>query len=328
MNKTDIAKIGSWNIKFRPMFGTVIKELAEKNKDVVLVLADSGRACRCDGFERCPEQFVDCGIAEQNMTGVAAGLARCGKHPVTFGFAPFASERCFEQIRVDVAYSGLNIVVVGSEGGIGMGTQGVTHYGWEDIGVMSSLPGMTVLCPADHISMISLLEWSLEGHGPVYLRLNGGVPDQIYQEDHRSVFHDRLSVVHSEGRDVNFLVSGPLLSKALEAGELLGKKGISAGVVDMFSIKPIDRETILRLSEKSRLLVTIEEHSIVNGLGSMTANIMAENGSRCRLVKLGLPDEYPHTVSPYQDMLRDYHLTAEDFAAEVEKVLNMREMAG
>jgi len=124
MNKVDISGIDSWDIKFRPMFGKIIEELAEKNEDIVLVVADSGRACRCDGLERCPAQFVDCGIAEQNMTGVAAGLARSGKKPVTFAFAPFASERCFEQVRLDIAYSGLKIVVVGSEGGVGDGNPG------------------------------------------------------------------------------------------------------------------------------------------------------------------------------------------------------------
>lgn len=326
MNKVDMSGIESWDIKFRPMFGKVIKELAEKNEDIVLVVADSGRACRCDGFERCPAQFVDCGIAEQNMTGVAAGLARSGKKPVTFAFAPFASERCFEQVRLDIAYSGLKIVVVGSEGGVGMGTQGVTHFGWEDIAVMSSLPGMTVLCPSDHVAMIRLLERALESDGPVYLRLNGGVPGRIYDEG--ETFASGRSVVHREGTDVNFLVTGPLLSEALKASVQLETEGISAGVVDMFSIKPIDEAVIMRLAAKSKMLITVEEHSIVNGMGSMAANVLAEAGSGCRLVKLGLPDEYPHTVSPYKYMLQEYRLTKEDFVSEARKVLKIRELVG
>lgn len=323
MNKIDISKYDFRDTKFRPMFGRVIEELAEKNEDIVLVVADSGRACRCDGFKQCPDQFVDCGIAEQNMTGVAAGLARSGKRPVTFAFAPFVSERCFEQIRLDVAYSELDIVIVGSEGGVGMGTQGVTHYGWEDIAAMSSLPGMKVLCPADHISMIRLLEQAFEGKGPVYLRLNGGIPEPLY--DAEQSFEHKKAILHSEGKDVNFIVTGPLVGEALKARQQLEDEGISAGVVDMFSVKPIDKELILRLAEHSKVLITIEEHSVVNGMGSMAANVMAEKGCSCRLIKLGLPDEYPHRVSPYEDMLKDYGLIKENFVATAREALNKKE---
>lgn len=318
MNRVDVSKIGNWDIKFRPMFGRIIQELAEKNEDIVFVVSDSGRACRCSGFERCPDQFVDCGIAEQNMTGVAAGLARGGKKPVTFAFSPFASERCFEQIRVDVAYSELDVVVVGSEGGIGMGTQGVTHFGWEDIAVMSSLPGMTIFCPADHMAMISLLERALEMKGPVYLRLNGGIPERIYQS--REPLEQGGAVVYGIGTDVNFLVSGPLLWEALKARKQLEEEGISAGVADMFQIKPMDEALVLELAAASKALITIEEHTVVNGMGSMAANILAAHGCGCRLEKIGLPDAYPHTVSPYRDMLKEYHFTAEDFAAAARKL--------
>ena len=321
MNRVNLSDIDNWNIKFRPMFGKAIKELAEKNEDIVLVVADSGRACRCDGFERCPEQFVDCGIAEQNMTGVAAGLARGGKKPVTFAFAPFASERCFEQVRLDVAYSELDVVIVGSEGGVGMGTQGVTHFGWEDIAVMSSLPGMTVFCPADNVSMISLLERAIEMRGPVYLRMNGGIPECTYEG--RELFEVGSAVVHERGADVNFIVAGPLLSEVLKARDILSEEGISAGVVDMFCIKPVDENVIMDMAKESKVIVTVEEHSVVNGLGSVVANILAAQGYGCRLVKLGLPDEYPHTVSPYEEMLKEYRLTAEDFAAAAKKALGV-----
>lgn len=323
MDKVNLSQISNWDVKFRPMFGNVIRELAEKNEEIVFVVADSGRACRCDGFEKCPEQFVDCGIAEQNMTGVAAGLARGGKKPVTFAFSPFASERCFEQIRVDVAYSELDVVIVGSEGGIGMGTQGVTHFGWEDVAVMSSLPGMTIFCPADHVAMISLLERALENKGPVYLRLNGGIPGRIYQG--REPFEKGRAVVYDKGTDVNFIVSGPLLREALEAQKQLRAQGISAGVVDMFCIKPIDEELVLELASASKNLITIEDHTIVNGLGSMVANILAAHGCGCRLKKIGLPDVYPHTVSPYGDMLKEYHLTMQDFVAAAQEMMALKE---
>ncbi len=323
MNRVDLSQINNWDIKFRPMFGNIIKELAEKNKDIVFVVADSARACRCDGFEKCPEQFVDCGIAEQNMTGVAAGLARGGKKPVTFAFSPFASERCFEQIRVDVAYSELDMVIVGSEGGIGMGTQGVTHFGWEDIAVMSSLPGMTVFCPADHVAMISLLERALETKGPVYLRMNGGVPEKIY--DDRKPFEKGGAVVYEKGTDINFIVSGPLLSEVQKAQKELKEEGISVGVADIFCIKPMDERVVLELAGASKALITVEEHTVVNGMGSMAANILAAHGCGCILKKIGLPDEYPHTVSPYRDMLKEYGFTTRDFVAAAKKIIGLKE---
>lgn len=309
MKHVDIGKIKDFNIKFRPMFGQVITELAEKNRDIFLVLADSGRACRIDRFEKCPQQFVDCGIAEQDMVGVAAGLAHCGKKPVTFAFAPFASERCFEQVRLDVAYAQTDVVIVGSEGGVGMGTQGVTHFGYDDIGAISSLPGMVILCPADHIAMIRCLEMAIEYNKPVYLRLNGGVPAPLYGE--KTEFSLGGSVIHSLGTDANILAAGPIVSAAKKAAEDLKKEGFSIGVIDMYSLKPIDSAAVQAACEKARLVVSLEEHNVTNGLGSMIASEIACAGTGNRLVKLGLPDEYPHSVSPYAVMMEDYGLTTE-----------------
>lgn len=319
MERLDLSKIENWDLKFRPMFGVVIKELVKKNKDIILVVADSARAARIDGFEENPSQLVDVGIAEQNMMGVCSGLAHAGLKPIAFAFSPFATERCFEQLRLDVAYSGTNVVVVGSEGGFGLGTQGVTHYGWDDYGAVSSLPGIRILCPSDHISMIKLLERALDTEGPFYVRLNGGTPGIIYPKDES--FDEGLSKIHKKGKDVNILTAGPILSNAMEASKILEKEGISVGVADMFSIKPVDDQVVKELGSASRHIVTVEEHSICNGLGSAVAVIMAENACSAKLTRIGLPDKYPHTVSPYNDMIKEYGLDAQSLADKVRSLL-------
>lgn len=305
--------VDSWNMKMRPMFGRVIKELVKRRDDVMLVVADSGRACRIDGFPDKPNQYVDCGIAEQNMIGVAAGLARCGKIPFIFAFAPFACERGFEQIRVDAAYSNLKIVIVGSEGGVGMGTQGVTHFGWEDMAVMRSLPNMTVLCPADNSELVKCMLASLDHDGPVYIRMNGGDNNPVYREEYD--FRIGKAIVHKVGDAVNIVAAGGPVAMALAAAGKLEAEGVSCGVVDMHTLKPLDEEAVLMLARKAPCLVTMEEHSVVNGLGSAVADVLAAAGSGCRLVKMGLPDSYPGIVSPYPEMMEDYGLTVDNLAA-------------
>lgn len=302
----------------RPFFGRIMIEIAKEDKDVLLVTADSGQACRCkDYIKECGEQYVECGICEQNMISVAAGLAQCGKKPVAFAFAPFASERCFEQLRIDVAYAGTNVVIVGSEAGISMGTQGVTHFGWDDMGAVRTLPGMTVLQPADNMALVRCLEAALFFEGPVYLRLSGGKGEVpiIYEKDCR--IEIGKAIVHSMGSDVNIIAAGAVLKLALEAAEILRKSGISAGVIDMYTIKPLDEKTIKEAAGEAKLLVTLEEHSIVNGLGSAVADVLAAEGMGCRLIKMGLPDEYPHRVSPFADMLIQYGFTVNDIVKTI-----------
>lgn len=310
--------VASWNTKMRPMFGKIMNELVKERSDVVLVVADSGRACGISGFESAPDRFVDCGIAEQNMVGVAAGLARCGKRPVIFAFAPFACERGFEQIRVDVAYSNQNVVIVGGESGVGMGTQGVTHFGWEDLAVMRSLPNMTVLCPADNAELVQCMRAALAHKGPVYIRMHGGKPRPIHREEYE--FKIGKAITLRDGDDTAIIATGTPVAMALEAADLLAAEGVSCGVVDMHTLKPIDTELISGLAARVPCLVTIEEHSIVNGLGSAVADVLAAVGGGCRLDKMGLPDQYPSTVSPYPDMMREYGLTAPDLAERVRRL--------
>lgn len=314
----DLAELATRNMKFRPSFGLMMRDLLLAREDVVFLVADSARACRFECPQSCQDRVVECGIAEQNMIGVAAGLARAGKKPVVFAFSPFACERCFEQVRVDVAYSGLGVVIVGSEGGVGMGTQGVTHYGWEDLAVMRSLPGMTVMDPADHVELYRCLEIALAMNAPVYIRLSGGVPRPVYPNGCELIAGKANEL--RAGTDAAILAVGTMVSVALEAAALLEAKGLSAAVIDMWSLKPLDEECVRRYAASVPAIITLEEHSVVNGLGSAVADVLAQH-SGARLTKLGLPDAYPPGVSPYPVMLEDYGLTAGRVTASVEKAI-------
>ncbi|MBC5688537.1 transketolase [Mediterraneibacter sp. NSJ-55] len=314
--------VKNWNIKERPFFGQLVEYIAEQNENVYFVVADSGQACRCCGFKSAKKRFVECGISEQNMIGVAAGLARNKKKPIAFAFAPFATERCFEQIKVDIAYSGLPVIIVGGDSGVGMGTQGVTHFGWEDIGVMTSLPGITVLSPADNSEMIKCLKAALKANSPVYIRLGGGIPEVIYEEEYD--FQIGKAIELNEGKHLYFIATGTMVPAARKAAGILQKKGIEAGVVDMHTIKPLDTEIIRHCAEKTGAIVTLEEHSIQNGMGSMIANYLMDAEIGCRFLKIGLPDEYPHTVSTYKTFLEIYGLTPQAIADRTKDFLSKK----
>ena len=321
MYKLNCDNIKDYNIKLRVMFGKLVKNLVEQNDDIVFCVADAAKACRFEGLDKCPEKFIECGIAEQNLAGVAAGLARSGKIPITFGFTPFVSERCFEQVKLDIVYSKLHVIIVGSEGGVGLGTQGVTHFGWEDVAVMRSLPNMKIMCPADTNQLIKCLKVALTLDGPVYIRLNGGIPENVYNED--SNFNFGKGIVHSVGKDINIVSTGTCLSTALKVSKNLVKEGISVGVIDMHTIKPIDEQLIKKISGEAKLILTMEEHSIVNGLGTAVSDVITKYGTGNRLIKLGLPDEYPKTVSPYPDMMKDYGLTVDGVVKTIKENLKI-----
>ncbi len=319
MNKKVLAELSERVMKFRPSFGLLMKDFLAEDHDRVFLIADSARACRFECPEALKSQVVECGIAEQNMIGVAAGLAHGGKKPVVFAFSPFASERCFEQIRLDAAYSDLNIVIVGSECGVSMGTQGVTHFGWEDMAVMRSLPNMIVLCPADHVELYKCIRFAFQQTGPVYIRLTGGVPKALKADDAPLVLGQ--SVTLTTGTDAAIIAIGTMVGVALEAAQKLNKEGCHVSVINMISVKPLDEKAILDIAKAGRPIITLEEHSVVNGLGTAVTEAAVKSGKAVRIRKLGLPDNYPHSVSPYPAMLQDYGLTADAVAEQVRQML-------
>jgi len=211
-------------------------------------------------------------------------------------------------------------VIVGSEGGVGLGTQGVTHYGWEDVALMRSLPGMTVLCPGDHLEMHKCLRAALELPGPVYIRLTGGVPSALHDADYALSVGSSIEL--RAGRDASILSAGTMLPVALEAAGMLEAQGLSVSVVNMYTLKPLDEAAVYRAAENTSAILTLEEHSIVNGLGSAVADVLAESGLGVKFKKIGLPDAYPHVVSPYRQMLEDYNLTPAGVAKALRNLLS------
>lgn len=320
---TDTTKIWSENETLRSMFGKAVTDFAKNDKDIVLLVADSGRMCKADYFvKECPDQYIDCGIAEQNMIGVAAGLAHSGKKPFAFAFSPFITERCFEQIKIDIAYIGLNVILVGADGGFSKATLGVTHYGLEDCALIRSLPGFKIFSPADNAELIKCMEAALKISGPTYIRLTGGAgkPVAIYRDDYE--FVPGKGIVLREGEDVAIIGSGTIVDDALKAAALLEKEHISASVIDMHTVKPIDREMIIKMAKKTRLIVSAEEHNVIGSLSSAIAETIACEGIPCRLIRIGVPDEYPDHVSHYATMAKKYGLTPDGIAEAVKRALN------
>lgn len=262
-----------------------------------------------------PDRFLQVGIAEQNAIGIAAGLALAGRQPWVATFACFATMRCCEQVRTDLAYPNLNVKLVGHYAGVGFGTLGTTHYALEDVGLMRSIANMTILCPADGLETVKAM-WAAAQHpGPVYLRLMAGrTLPVVYGQDYD--FQIGQAVTLREGSAATILATGTMVTRALAAAEALGQEGIGVRVLDVHTIKPIDVEAITRAAKETGLIVTVEEHNVIGGLGSAVSEVLAELGGAPRLVRLGLPDAFMR-IAGYNTMLERAGLTAEHMAAVV-----------
>jgi transketolase len=283
------------------------------------MVADLGRAMGASGFAKSfPERYLQCGIAEQNLIGMAAGLASCGKIPYLTSFAPFATMRCCEQIRVDLAYNNLPVKVIGSESGVSMGVLGTTHYALEDIGVLRSISNLVIISPADGLELVKVMYAVLTLKGPVYIRLGGGktIP-MVYKEDY--TFTIGKAVTLKEGTDGTLIATGTMVDKAMKAAEILSNDNIHFRVLNIHTIKPIDEEAIVKAATETKNIITIEEHNIIGGLGSAVGDVMAQHGVG-KLLKMGLPDEFPESIASYPDLLERYGLTSRNIA---EKVLNL-----
>ncbi len=267
-------KINEENVQFwskigeRGAFGKVIIDIAESHPEMMVVTADLADATRVKEFSKInPDKFIQVGIAEQNMIGIAAGLALSGKTVFATSFACFSSMRACEQVRTDIAYPRLNVKIIGSHGGYANGTLGTTHYAIEDFGIMRSIPNMVILSPADGAEIVKATQAAAEYNGPVYLRFSGIENHSIiYRRDFD--FQIGKSIELIEGSDITIIATGSLVSEALKARNLLENEKIYARVIDMHTIKPIDKEAIKKASKDSRLLFTAEEHNIIGGLGS------------------------------------------------------------
>lgn len=290
---------------------------AKEDKDIIVACSDSrGSGSMTAFFEQYPAQSVEVGIAEQDLVSISAGLAACGKKVFAVSPACFLSTRSYEQAKVDVAYAETNVTLVGISGGISYGALGMTHHSLQDIAAMAALPGMRVYLPSDRFQTKAVVEELLKDEKPAYIRVSRSASEDLYSED--TVFSGGAKVL-KEGKDVLFVACGELVAPCLHAAELLGKEGISAGVVDAYRVKPLNEELILKAAEGVRLVAAAEEHSPYGGLFSMTAQLFS---SKCpkKVVGLTLPDG--HIVTGTQsEAFQYYGLTAEGIARRVKKEL-------
>jgi transketolase len=303
----------------RAVMCEVLKEAAAKDPDVVVLCSDSRGSASLTSFaDTYPEQFVEVGIAEQNLVSIAAGLAACGKKPFAASPASFISTRSYEQCKVDCAYSNTNVKLVGISGGVSYGALGMTHHSAQDIAAMSAIPGMRVYLPSDRHQTRKLFEALLQDDHTAYIRLGRNPVEDVYEEGNVPFEMDRATVV-AEGTDVLLVACGEMVRPAADAAALLKEQGISAGVLDMYCVKPLDREALLKAAAGKKLIVTVEEHAPFGGLGSMVAQVISANDPK-KVINLALPDA-PVITGTSPQVFKHYGLDAEGIAATVRAAL-------
>jgi transketolase len=297
----------------RDAFFTELAACAAQDDRIWALTGDLGIGL-FDEFERAaPGRYLNVGIAEQNLVGIAAGLAYAGKTPIAYSIAPFLTSRPHDQVRVDVALARANVKLVGVGGGVAYGTLGPTHHAIEDIALMRALPNMTVLTPADPAETAAATRAMLEMDGPVYLRLGkNGEPAALPAGSRLEL---GCAVRVREGEDVAILSCGPMLTEALAAAELLAADGVTARVVHLGTVKPLDATGVIRACTGVRLVVTVEEHTVLGGLGSAVAEVLAEAGCPAPLRRIGMPDTFAHAVGSRDHLIRHYGLDAAAIAA-------------
>ncbi len=310
----------SEKIATRDGYGKALAELGEKY-DFVVLDADLAAATKTGVFKKAfPNRFFDCGIAEGNMMGVAAGIAATGKTVFASSFAMFPAGRAFEQVRNIIGYPHLNVKIGATHAGITVGEDGATHQCNEDIALMRTIPGMVILNPADAVEAKACVEAALNHNGPVYMRFGRLAVPVIYEEGHK-VEIGKGSVI-SEGTDVTIIATGLMVSIALKANEILKNEGISARIVNMPCIKPIDAELIKESAEKTGVIVTCEEHNIIGGLGSAVAEVVCES-KPVPVVRVGVNDTYGKSGKA-QELIPVFGLDAESVAARVKEAIKLK----
>jgi len=315
----DAEKIQEWSsIGARGAFGAAMMALGEMMDDLVVLTADLSDATRVTQFKnKFPHKFYNIGIAEQNLIGIAAGMAKEGKTVFATTFAAFASMRACEQVRTNMGYMQQNVKFLGADGGVVMGTLGNTHYAVEDLAIIRAMPYLTVLSPADGLEIIKATMAAAAMKGPVYIRLTGAANNPVvYEEDYD--FEIGKAVKLREGGDIAIIATGTMVYESLQAAKILKDKGLEAGIYDMHTIKPLDVQAIQEACKGARLLVTVEEHSVIGGLGSAVAEVKtAIPGAPVQMI-IGLPDRFGK-IGTYREQLIRYGLTGEQIA---EKILN------
>ncbi len=305
-------------IATRESYGNALVELGKEHDNLVVLDADLAAATKSGKFKTAfPERFIDCGIAEANMVGVAAGMATCGKVPFASTFAMFVAGRAFDQVRNTVGYPHLNVKIGATHAGISVGEDGATHQCNEDIALMRTIPGMTIINPCDDIEAKAAVKAAYEMEGPVYLRFGRLATPIINNEDYK--FEIGKGVKMKEGSDVTIVATGLMVAASLEAAKMLEADGINAEVINIHTIKPLDEDIIVESAKKTGKVVTVEEHSVIGGLGSAVCDCLCEKYP-VNVTKIGVNDVYGHS-GPAVELLKEFGLDAEGIYNKVKKVI-------
>lgn len=303
----------------RQVICQVLMEHAKIDPAVTVLCSDSrGSASLAPFAEAFPQQFVEMGIAEQSLVSTAAGMARCGMKPYAASPASFLSTRSMEQVKVDVAYSHTNVKLIGISGGVSYGALGMTHHSAQDIAALASVPGLRVYLPSDRHQTKRLIESLLNDSDPAYIRVGRNPVEDIYTEDNCPFEMDRATLVR-DGSDVSLIACGEMVRPAAEAAALMEKDGVSVRVLDMYCVKPLDRDAVLKAARETKAIVTVEEHSVYGGMGAMVSQIIAELGG-AKVKNLALPDE-PAIAGKTGEVFAHYGLTGEGIAKTVKELL-------
>ena len=305
----------------RNAYGEALIELGKKHKNLVVLDADLSKSTKTIMFaKKYPERFFEMGIAEANMITTAAGLASCGKIPFVSTFAVFATGRVYDQIRMDLAYSKANVKIFATHGGISVGKDGVSHQMIEDIALMRVLPNMTVFAPSDATQTGKIVHLMAEKEGPMYARVGRADAPLIYDKKDLNDIKIGKGMTVKDGSDITLIATGTMVEPALEARRTLKKDGISARVIDMHTIKPLDEKLIIKCAKETNAIITAEEHSIIGGLGAAVAEIIAEKKLSTNFLRMGIKDVFCESGDP-KDLLEKYELNEKHMVKKAKLLL-------
>lgn len=312
----------SKKVATREAYGKALAALATVNENILVLDADLSKSTKTADFKAvCEDRFFNMGIAEGNMMGVAAGLATCGKIPYVSTFAMFAAGRAFEQIRNSIGYTHLNVKICATHAGLTVGEDGASHQAIEDLALMRTIPGMTVICPADAVETEAAIKAIADFDGPCYVRL-GRAAVNIINDENTYKFEIGKGVTLSGGNDLTIIATGIMVDVALEAKEILANKGINARIINIHTLKPIDSEILIKAAKETGAIVTVEEHSIIGGLGSAVSEVISEEYP-VPVLKVGVKDVFGESGLPNQ-LLEKYGLTASAVVEKAEKAISLK----
>ena len=305
----------------RDAYGETLVELGGKYSDIVVLDADLSKSTKTILFaKKYPERFFEMGIAEANMISTAAGFASCGKIPFASSFAVFATGRVYDQIRIDVAYSRANVKIFATHGGISVGKDGASHQMIEDLTLMRVLPNMTVLAPSDATQTRRLVELMATTEGPMYARIGRANAPVLYDKEDLKDLKIGKGLVVKDGSDVSIIACGTMVDQAVDAQEKLLKEGVSVRVVDMHTIKPLDEKLVIKCARETNAILTVEEHSVIGGLGGAVSEVLAENGSSTRFKRMGVQDVFCESGEP-EELFEKYGLSTPHIMKTVKKLI-------